>query len=444
MVEDRDTLILYSAATCNLKCVYCAIDKNPALQAIDKLLEESFKGDYYINFAKEIFPNPNQLRRLEIWGGETFLGMERIIPVLKQLIEAYPSFSEFFVSSNMTIPDWIDKFALLINTFNEYPERQFTFTLQMSLDGTQEITDHNRGKNVTERLTTNFNKMIDYCFVNDLKNVKINAIFKPTLTIDDIIKYLNTKEKIIEYYKFFETYLDIYQAKKSDHLYIAPSIPNTAAPAQHTQEEGFIFRDFAKMCYEITQENKRSRIFKYYRDIRPFHTLACNSCTNCAIRGGMCGSGHNVIGLLPNNMISACHSGFTDFLADYKKQAKGNTDGILDQNIFQTTNASRLIFPKEKLGQYEQQISKFYHNDTTALINNLAVQIIMLALSKQIDHKYLKEDEAIRAANYLIDFTANCIRDNLAITGSITLLPLGLLKLLLNGARDYLDDRCYI
>ena len=38
----RRNLILYTTAICNLKCTYCYIDKNPALQKIDKILDESF------------------------------------------------------------------------------------------------------------------------------------------------------------------------------------------------------------------------------------------------------------------------------------------------------------------------------------------------------------------------------------------------------------------
>ena len=48
MIQDRKTAIFYPAAICNLNCRYCSIDKNPILVEIDKQLEESFKGDYYI------------------------------------------------------------------------------------------------------------------------------------------------------------------------------------------------------------------------------------------------------------------------------------------------------------------------------------------------------------------------------------------------------------
>lgn len=47
MIKDRDTAVFYPNATCNLKCRYCGIDKNPALGIIDKMLDESFKDPTY-------------------------------------------------------------------------------------------------------------------------------------------------------------------------------------------------------------------------------------------------------------------------------------------------------------------------------------------------------------------------------------------------------------
>jgi len=64
LVQDRHSLVLYTTATCNLNCKYCYIDKNSALTKIDDILEESFKGDYYFNFAIEIFPDPYQLEEI--------------------------------------------------------------------------------------------------------------------------------------------------------------------------------------------------------------------------------------------------------------------------------------------------------------------------------------------------------------------------------------------
>ena len=81
-VKERDTAIFYTCGVCNLQCRYCGIDKNPILKEIDKALEESFKGDYYIERIKKYFPNRGQLKRLETWGGEPFLRMDRIYPLV--------------------------------------------------------------------------------------------------------------------------------------------------------------------------------------------------------------------------------------------------------------------------------------------------------------------------------------------------------------------------
>ena len=40
MIQDRFIVVLYLTATCNLNCRYCYIDKSPALQKIDELIEE--------------------------------------------------------------------------------------------------------------------------------------------------------------------------------------------------------------------------------------------------------------------------------------------------------------------------------------------------------------------------------------------------------------------
>ena len=52
MEKDRSVAVVFPSGVCNLQCRYCGIDKNPALKQIDDRLEESFKGDYYIERIK--------------------------------------------------------------------------------------------------------------------------------------------------------------------------------------------------------------------------------------------------------------------------------------------------------------------------------------------------------------------------------------------------------
>ena len=52
-IENKfDTVVFYTCGTCNLKCRYCGIHKNPILGKIDEALAKSFEGDYYLERVK--------------------------------------------------------------------------------------------------------------------------------------------------------------------------------------------------------------------------------------------------------------------------------------------------------------------------------------------------------------------------------------------------------
>ena len=65
--------------------------------------------------------------------------------------------------------------------------------------------------------------------------------------------------------------------------------------------------------------------------------------------------------------------------------------------------------------------------------------IKLLADYGQIDKKYSNKIEAIYGAYFIFNVTSYCVRDNLGVTGSIYMYPIGLIKLLLNGAREYIE-----
>ena len=81
----------------------------------------------------------------------------------------------------------------------------------------------------------------------------------------------------------------------------------------------------------------------------------------------------------------------------------------------------------------------FQYADSQAAFNHLVLTIRMLAKNNQIDPKYLDEKQAEQAAFFYSRHTANCIRDNMNTSGSILIPPVGLIKLLFNGAKEYID-----
>ncbi len=451
MVKDRSILILYTDAICQLNCRYCFIDKNPALLSIDKILEQSFaEPNYYFNFAKEVFPNPQQLKEIQFWGGEPSLHLDRVIPTITSLIEYYPNLEKFVMSTNLAADCFIEQFFKFLNVLKKYPKRHFIFSLQLSIDGPKYINDLNRGKGTTELFSNNF-----YNLLKDLKsflingqNIDVEMYPKATLDISSI-NQLQTKQAIIDYYKFFEKYQDLYNCfyPREEKIHFNINIPNTACPSPHTKEDGLKFANLCKLCKEIEKENEINPIFKYYKNITPFeeglgdykeHPKKEITIFNC----GNCGSCKFCFGLLPNKFISICHNGFTEIASEYKQYCSENLNNhTIDFNLFISNNKNHnFIFPFKDLEKYEAQIEPFYLRNSHFQILTLVSQIMFLAKNHQIEEKYMNYDLALDAANFLRTHTAYCMRDNFGVNGSKFIEPPGLTKLLLNGAKDYIEQ----
>lgn len=441
MEKDRDTLVLYTTAVCNLNCRYCYIDKNEALKHIDDILDESFQGDYYIDFIREMFPRKSQLKRIETWGGEPFLRMDRIYPTLHKVIENYPFFDQMYSSTNFSFPEWPEQFFGLMDQFGKYPDRHFTYLLQLSMDGPEYINDYGRGTGTTEKCLKNFDALVNGVGNRLPPNVTLDIVFKPTLDLNST-KMLDSKEKIIEYYSFFENLIEKVWDLDYSNVHAFLPVPNTACPSPVTIEDGKIFAELCRMCGEIERENKDGHILKYYRSITPF---AGDSCVSRPLTyrypNFTCGTGYTVLGLLPNKMVSACHNGFVDLISDYKRlitENKGKSS--LDFEAFCKNQPAKFTMTVEKFETYERQMSCYNCLNTSARLANIVELINMLAFTKQIDPKYRDQKEALRAGIFIQTHTSYCVRDNYATTGSITLFPVGIIKLLLNGAKEYIEE----
>jgi sulfatase maturation enzyme AslB (radical SAM superfamily) len=318
MINERDTAVLYTCATCNLNCRYCYIDKNPALVEIDNILAGSFEGDYYFDFLKKVFPKKSQLKRIETWGGEPFLHMDRVYGTLHKVIDYYPLFDQMHSSTNFSFPEWNQQFFGLMNQFAQYPNRTFTYHLQLSIDGPEYINDAGRGIGTTKKCLDNFNLFVEMIGNNLPPNVLLNIALKATLD-KETIKMLCNKQKIIEYYQFFEKeFVDKIAGLGYSNIRIFPPVPNTASPAPYTKEDGKIFAELCRLCGEVERENETKNYFKYYRMITPYK-VACGPADTkertYKYKDFTCGTGKTVVGLLPNNYVSACHNGFVDLVS---------------------------------------------------------------------------------------------------------------------------------
>lgn len=86
---------------------------------------------------------------------------------------------------------------------------------------------------------------------------------------------------------------------------------------------------------------------------------------------------------------------------------------------------------------YKMQL--YRGNTTTARLATHTCMIIALALAGQVDQALINEQNALKAAIFIQCHTAYCIKDNYHRTGSYTMVPVGIYKLLLNGAMQYIQ-----
>lgn len=447
-LDTRKKMIIYTTAICNLNCVYCFIDKNSALQKIDKYLDDSYNQDedYYFNFSKELFKR-DKLEEMQFWGGEPFLAMHRAYKTVDKCINYYPNLKDFMASTNFVSKVFFDEFYGLIKILGKYPERKFTFRLQISCDGPEYITDPSRGVGVTKKIQEHFPKLISELQEILPDNVTLSAFFKPTYD-NSTIEKLQNKQRVIEYFQFFEEFNNIFLSiNKKSNLKFSLPLPNTATPSPHTKQDGINFANYCRITREIEKENDNKKYFKYYKKITSFpirgNSYKKDGCyQNC---NGYCGNGYTTLGLLPDKMISCCHNGFVDLISDYKKKVLEDSIHMsnvsIDKALFQSGH-NKLIFKanSKEFDYYEKRIEEFVPKNNTAKIVNMASMIRLLAINNQIDKKYAKPEASLKAANFVSAVSSYCVRDNLSVTGSIYMYPVGLLKLFLNGAKEYIEE----
>lgn len=435
---ERNKLILFPSAICNLNCTYCNISKNPALKQIDAELECFFQKPEEILARVKKYFHPASLTTLEFWGGEPTLYIERVYDILQLLLNNYPYLNQFFLSSNFSYLGWENKIYGLLNQFRNFQHRYFNVCLQLSCDGPEELNDLGRGEKTTKKCLMNFQTLLKRLPDILPNNVNLNFTLKPTLNTGTF-KLLDSKEKIVNYYQFFENnFMRPVVELNSQNIKFWLHTPNMGVPCPATAQDG---RRFAKFCQECDALSRDcEKYFQYYKDVRPFSLSSQNSYGTETYYGFArpCGIGNCALGLLPNNKISVCHEGFTQLLEEYHQyQLIENCNSTIEKKV---SHAKRynLCYSEDEYNKFEDLMCSYCYQNGVAHMVALTAQIRLLAYAGQILPEYKQEVNALHAAHALTN-ECNCLKDNYNVSGSYTLYPVGLIRLLLNGALPYVE-----
>ena len=426
------TLAIYPTAMCQLDCHYCTLSKIPHMKDLDKDFIESYQepGYYYRQLMELGWDNIKDIHRLEFWGGEPTLALHRTHQTVRDFIEALPKLDVLFFSTNFAHSNIPNEIEGLIDVLGEYPERNFTLMIQLSIDGPPDITDSARGDGVTERFMKNYYYMMDKkWFAHKYPNVVVKTVYKPTLDIVSVKKFLD-----IDYMKYYYKWMEdeLYDPAMSAHdgKYISSicSVPNIASPMEASKEDGIDFAKIEQNALMLSIHNP----FKYYNDVVMYSTTRPYQDRNKVL---YCGAGRSTVELLPRGKYCGCHRAFLTFCEEYKTDTN-------PYDIYKPIDQRGLVHDKQlfiynSAKEYIDFCDRAVRPTTGSSAFLVSQGVIRyLASLGQIEEKYKDPDEAYKAANMIVEYSGQCIYDNYNVCATQMTNLFSLNRLFLNGAID--------
>lgn len=428
------SLTLYTTALCNLNCSYCYIckDNQNSLKKIDNDIKEDWENKNYLKRIQDQLSQQdrNSIQHISLWGGETLIGLPRFTPQFKEFLYYLPRFSSVDFSTNLTLTNSIKLIEDLIDEINNNynGEKKFRLTIQISVDGPEELNDFNRGKGTTKKILENFNKLLK---IKKREKVFLEVTTKPTLSTDSFDLF-QTEEDVYNYYNFFEQ--NFYNAYLKNNVGIDSfflGVPNYAEPFDYSKEDGI---RFAKIC-ELFESVSKQNSFKGFsnRSLLPYvsrYPISLNNLNreytySC---GGGCGKIIYDCCMIPKNKFSVCHRSLFDSYVEYHNSATG--DKIPENEFYDNCTFDLVQFIKLR-----NAINTIYSSPSKMIPIDTDQMIKLYALAGQIDKKYIYRENRIPVINFMAQ-VGMCLDANMKLNGSLFTQGFWWIKLFLNGAFD--------
>lgn len=431
---------IFSSSICNMDCNYCYIYKNKELSDVQKKINNSIDAEEYIEILYDVYDD--NLQYLGFWGAEPTISLDKIEDKLDVLFDKFNKLKSISFSSNfLENTNKIISFATKLNEISSNIEdREIEFDVQISLDGPHDITDRNRQKNSTDKIIDNFKYFLNEINKIKLKNLKITAHFKPTVSLDNIRDYIEVYD-IIDYFNFFDSIFDYYEENKLNECgdtnvdIIGLALPTLVVPGEYTSSDGKDLKLFFENLFKVARLNIKKGIFNnycgslnnyYYRLLRRLIYLDTIPKNNSMLT---CSGGDSNYGIDYNGGVHICHRSFSNVDEDYINSLPPD---LKPSKIINNASIKNINNNKDVLKW--QYSLRGYHDFIKLRISYISAMVKELALSNQADKIYLKNDELLTLFSLFITSAFSCPMDSLEYTTTYHFTPISVIRLFANGA----------
>lgn len=329
MSHQMSTISLISSSRCNLKCSFCYLHKIAACNKFDDIIIKAFQDGSYIenvhNSLEALKVSSKDIKHLSIWGAETSLGLQYLIPNIEQIYRYYPC-----IESNLLVTNWTtdpDQFVTYYKEIDRCAKVKQKHVLQVSIDGPEGKVMHEGHNASWELYMKNFTRFGEKMREVDFKNTKgIDIKFNSVIKKETYLDIFSDENKAYDYLKFMEDRAIELRQILGKFLWVRLCFPGVALPFNSTIEEGKKFLECFKITEKVLQEKfTKSDIYKDTRALRSWYYNIARS-TQYLDKEKSCGSMLGSAVFLPDGTIVECNASYIENFPAYQEEMLRNNN----------------------------------------------------------------------------------------------------------------------
>ena len=435
---------LISSALCNMHCTFCYLDKNIAYKDYSNIVREAWQsGEYLINVEntlKALNVDFAQIVNVQLWGGETLLYIDDLIPNLPTLFRLFPNLTKLNCSTNWTTS--VEEFVNFLITLDNISPNPITFTLQCSIDGPEGVYTEEGHNGKWEEYYKNFDLFFNLMNNHRFKHMMVELVINATVNQKTYLEKFSDEKEMRHYVESMAELTDyLYNRSTSESVECLSGLvfPGYALPYETSSSDGRKFASILKLWDKVRAE--------YFPQSSPYYHFgygigAYPTENSYFMPNTDCGEVNGSLTIGPDGEIVECSGSFIDHYHSYQEELKkdNNLPEYYASKIRERIQYNPGKMTKEELNRHEWYIDGGYKN-TSSIITHTSMSILKeLAASGQIEYKYLEDENLLLKHLLSIGTITACPKENLRDTALPYIVSPSCFRRYFNGAAEYSYD----